>query len=133
MTLSPTQDLRKGTRVALTVDRRGVPEGTTGRVGRRLGLDLARYRVAFDNGLEVTSVVHDDLVLADEWDEFVRVREEQAEAAASGSADDGGDATVGEGGGADATDGDGGGGGAADDRLAALLAKSKAARAAKEG
>ena len=125
-----TTDLKKGTRVVATDDLPGVPEGTPGKVGDAVGLTLVRYRVDFDNGMRLTSVTHTKVVREDEWDDFRAEREAQAEAAeAPAAATDVDGAGVADGAGA----ADAEGGGATDDRLAALLARSKAARERKGG
>ena len=45
--------LRQGQRVRLTADRPGVPTGTTGLVLMVTGISWIRYRVRFDNGVEL--------------------------------------------------------------------------------
>lgn len=101
----------------------GVPEGTAGSVQGTVGFALVRHRVAFDNGRFTTSVARDRLVLEDDWDEYLAAREKaqaialEAAAAptapveAKAEAEPAGDAAP-----------------AANDRLAALAARSKAAR-----
>ncbi|MEL7209281.1 MAG: hypothetical protein AAGK32_13780 [Actinomycetota bacterium] len=125
MPITETSDLPPKTRIVATTDLPGVPEGTGGRLGRGVGLALRRYRVAFDNGTDLTSVTHFDLVKEDEWDAFVEAREaaeaeadSEPEPAEQGDAEAGGD--------------DAGDGAPVDDRLAALLAKSKAAKEKKQ-
>lgn len=125
--------LKRKTRVVLTSDLPGVPEGTAGKVGSHVGLELLRYRVAFDNGMEVAQVPSTRLVLEDEWDDVKAERERKAAAAEAGEdGEDGSDAAGGDtgeaGGGEAGGDGDAGGGAPQDDRLAALLARSKAAK-----
>jgi len=120
--ITDTSDLAPKTRIVATANLPGVPEGTAGKVGRSVGLTLTRYRVAFDNGVDITSVTHTKLVKEDEWEDYRERREageaaDQAEPAAEPAATE-----------------DGGAAGApGDDRLAALLAKSKAAKAKKLG
>lgn len=122
-----TTTLKRGTRVVAATSLPGVPEGTAGKVGRSVGMSLVRYRVAFDNGTEMNSVAHTKLVPENEWDEVLAQREHAAgEAAARADAP-----TEAAPPGTDA--GDGGGGTPADDRLARLLARSKAARETKQG
>lgn len=120
-----TSQLKKKTRIVAGTDLPGVPEGTGGKVGRTLGLTrLVRYRVVFDNGVERTSVAADDLVLEDEWDEVQAQRKADAEAAAAKAAAPADEAT-------DAPETEAKAekpASAKDDRLAALLAKSKAAK-----
>lgn len=71
-------EYRRGTRVVVTEDIPGVPEGTPGKCGRGLGFAIKRYRVRFDNDVEVISVAHSKLVPEDEWPQFLakRAREE---------------------------------------------------------
>jgi hypothetical protein len=119
MPQAETEPLPKKTRVRVTEALRGVPEGTAGTVRGVVGLAFPRHRVEFDNGHFVTSVARTNLVREADWDDFQAERAAAAEAAAkqaeapkaeAAPAEDGGDAKP------------------ADDRLAALLAKSKAAR-----
>lgn len=73
---------KRGTRVVVTEDIPGVPEGTPGKCGRGLGFAIRRYRVRFDNDVEVISVAHSKLVPEDEWPQFLARRaREQVEAA----------------------------------------------------
>ena len=71
-------EYRRGTRVVVTEDLPGVPEGTPGKCGRGLGFAIKRYRVRFDNDVEIISVAHNKLVPEDEWPQFLakRAREE---------------------------------------------------------
>ena len=115
---------KKGTRVVATEDLRGVPEGTPGNVRIPVGLTWLRYRVTFDNGADVGSVGHGKLVPEGEWENFQVNRArlaEEAEANAAAAAEAAKNAPAKE-------EAPAGGG---DDRLAALLARSKAARDAK--
>lgn len=118
-----TATLKKGTRVVVNTDLPGAPEGSAGKVGRSVGMTLTRYRVAFDNGASFNSVAASKLVPEDEWDDW-QANREQAEADAAASASAAAEAP------AEAADGDGA---PADDRLAKLLARSKAARERKAG
>ena len=120
MPTTDTTDLAKGSRVVVTSDLPGVPEGTGGKLGDAVGLTLIRYRVDFDNGESLTSVAHTRLVAEKDWEDFQAERTAAAERAQEAEA---APAPVEEA----AADGDGGGG-ATDDRLAALLARSKAAK-----
>jgi hypothetical protein len=122
-----TAPLPNKTRVRLTEDQRGVPEGTLGTVRGVVGLAFPRHRVEFDNGHFVTSVARTSLVRDAEWEQFQADRAAAAEAAAKKAAAPKAEATE-----AKADDG-GGAASPADDRLAALLAKSKAAREKKAG
>jgi len=51
-------DLRIGDRVRTTVDLHGVPGGSEGRVLLANGFNWQRYRVLFDNGVEVGDLDH---------------------------------------------------------------------------
>lgn len=127
MAATDTTTMKKGTRIVATTALPGVPEGTPGKVGHAIGMALVRYRVAFDNGTEKTSVAHTKLVPEGEWETF---REQRAKAAAEAAErkSNEGDAPK-----AEAKPDDGAGAPPVDDRLAALLAKSKAAKAKKLG
>lgn len=121
-------EFKRGTRVVVTDDIPGVPEGTGGKVGRAVGFTLARYRVRFDNKVEATSVAGDKLAKASDWEAFKIDREAErvasAEAAAAAArAPAAAPAPAVE----TADAGDSG----TDPRLAALMAKSKAAKEAK--
>ncbi|MCP3934245.1 MAG: hypothetical protein GY708_02610 [Actinomycetia bacterium] len=120
MSAAAQNQIKRGTRVVVTGDLPGVPEGTPGTAGRPVGITWARSRVEFDNGVEVGAVGLADLVLEHDWPQFQidrdkRIAEEAAKAKAAEAAD-------GE------SSGDDGGG---NDRLAALMARSKSARGAK--
>ena len=71
-------EYKRGTRVVVNENLPGVPEGTPGKCGRGLGFAIKRYRVRFDNDVEVVSVAHGKLVPEDEWPQFLakRAREE---------------------------------------------------------
>jgi hypothetical protein len=124
--ITDTSDLAPKTRIVASVNLPGVPEGTAGRVGRSVGLTLTRYRVAFDNDVDLVSVTHTNLVKEDEWDEF----REQRDADAAAEAADEEASTAAE---VEPKADDRAANSPTDDRLAALLAKSKAAKAAKAG
>ena len=116
-----TTPLPNKTRVRVTSAMAGVPEGTAGSVQGTVGFALVRHRVAFDNGRFTTSVARDRLVLEDDWDAFVAAREQEAAAALEAAAAPQVEATAEEKPAGDAAP-------AVDDRLAALAARSKAAR-----
>ena len=144
-------EYRRGTRVVVNEDLPGVPEGTPGKCGRGLGFAIKRYRVRFDNDVEVISVAHSKLVPEDEWPQFLarRAREEieaaqerariaEARAAAAESrglpaastdepAAEPAEAAAADAPAPEAPAADDGG---ADPRLAAILARSKSAREA---
>jgi hypothetical protein len=115
-----TAPLPNKTRVRVTDDLHGVPEGTVGTVRGVVGLAFPRHRVEFDTGHFVTSVARMNLVRESEWDDYQAKKAADAEAAAKEA-----EAPKAE---AAAPAEEGGGASPADDRMAALLAKSKAAR-----
>ena len=116
-----TTTLKKGSRIVVTEALPGVPEGSPGKLGRSVGMHLVRYRVAFDNGTSFNSVAHTKLVPEDQWETFQEEREAAAAKAAAGESEAAAAPAA-------AADGDGGGAAPADDRLAKMLARSKAAR-----
>ncbi len=113
---------KKGTKVIATEGLRGVPEGTRGKTSRGVGLTWFRYRVYFDNGVELGSIGQDKLVRAENWPQF-QVDREKAAVVAAKAAEDAKNAPVSAPVAAPPADAAGG-----NDRLAALMAKSKAAR-----
>ena len=113
--------LKNKTRVRVTGALRGVPEGTLGTVRGTVGLAFPRHRVQFDNGRFVTSVARMNLVPDADWDAYQKDKAAAAEAAATKAAEAPAKA-------AEAPAESGGDAAPADDRMAALLAKSKAAR-----
>ena len=115
-----TAPLKNKTRVRVTDDLHGVPAGSAGTVRGVVGLAFPRHRVEFDNGHFVTSIARMNLVPEGEWDDYQAKKAAEAEAAAKKAEAPKAEAT--------AAAEDGGSAGPADDRLAALLAKSKAAR-----
>ncbi len=139
-------EYKRGTRVIVNEDLPGVPEGTPGKCGRGLGFAIKRYRVRFDNDVEVISVAHSKLVPEDEWPQFLakraraeieaaqeRARLAEARAAAAesrglpaGSTDE--PSAQDTAAAVPAPAEPAGDDGAADPRLAAILARSKSAR-----
>jgi hypothetical protein len=124
--VAETTLLKRKTRIVAGTDLPGVPEGTGGKVGTAIGLTkLTRYRVNFDNGVERMSVAASDLVPEGDWDDVKAEREDaarkaaEAPKAAPAEAKAEADAPAGEGEKPKA---------AVDDRMAALLARSKAAK-----
>lgn len=88
--LANTTPLSRNAKVRATEDLPGVPEGTGGKVKLINGMTWLRYWVQFDNGEWLGHVDHSQIVPADEWDDFLRRREEAANAPAvesSGAAD----------------------------------------------
>ena len=144
-------EYRRGTRVVVTEDIPGVPEGTPGKCGRGLGFAIKRYRVRFDNDVEAISVAHSKLVPEDEWPQFLarkareeieaaqeraRIAEARAAAAESrglpaASTDEPASAPAAESASeAPSPEPPAGDDGGTDPRLAAMLARSKSAREA---
>ena len=82
-TATKQRPLKKGNRVIATVDLRGVPEGTAGKVKVIAGLgSWMRAWVEFDNGVWLGSISIDRLVREDDWEDFKVRRVEEAEQAA---------------------------------------------------
>ena len=117
---------KKGTRVVATDTLRGVPEGTPGNVRIAVGLTWLRYRVTFDNGVDIGSVGHNRLVEERSWPEFKSNRERLAVEAADRATETAAAAAAApkpEPAASAETASD-----PAADKLAALMARSKAAR-----
>lgn len=55
-------DLKIGDKVAAVADLEGVPRGTSGKVILANGFNWLRYRVLFDNGVELGDLDHRHLV-----------------------------------------------------------------------
>ncbi len=122
---------RKGEKVLTTRDLRGAPEGTVGKVKLINGLsDVSggspwlRYWVRFEDGSLLGHVDHQDLVRPDmlaAWHERVEAEARAAEEAANAAAAPAADVAAG---------GDSGGGSGIESMIpAALLERSKAAKA----
>ena len=62
--------LKRGAKVVVLADLRGVPRGTTGRVTMVSGLTWIRYFVDFDNGVAIASVDRSVLATPAEWREW---------------------------------------------------------------
>lgn len=80
---------KKNETVKATMDLRGVPEGTLGKVKLTNGFTWTRYWVFFDNGVELGSLDRNDIVRPEHWDEFFEQKalaEERAKAAAEAAA-----------------------------------------------
>jgi pyruvate/2-oxoglutarate dehydrogenase complex dihydrolipoamide acyltransferase (E2) component len=132
---------KKGTRVVTTSDLPGVPEGTVGTIGVGAGLVIPRYWVRFENGVEMGSIIHKRLVREKDWPAFQAARDQAAAAAAEQAARAAERAKAARAKAAEEVAADGEAqsdaeaeekpSSPADDRLAALMARSKAARAAK--
>lgn len=52
----PTIELRVGQRCIAATDLKGVPAGTAGKVQLANGYVWLRFRVAFDNGVEISNL-----------------------------------------------------------------------------
>jgi len=70
--------LKKGSRVIVAEDLRGVPEGTGGKVKVIDGFDWLRAWVEFDNGVWMGSISADKLVPEDDWEDYKVRRVEEA-------------------------------------------------------
>ena len=96
MATATAPKLKKGSRVVVTEDLRGVPEGTAGKVKVVNGLDWVRAWVEFDNGVWLGSISIDKLVDENDWEDYkvrrvedaalVEQRAEEAAAAAAAAA-----------------------------------------------
>lgn len=121
---APTLDtpFRRGEKVLTTRPLPGVPEGTQGKVKLINGFDTwVRYWVRFADGEMMGQVSHDDLVRPAQVDEWTARAKEQAEAALRSETETVADAPAAAAGGA--------GDGIASQIPAALLERSKAAKA----
>jgi hypothetical protein len=101
MAKAPTIDrFRRGETVKTLDALPGVPEGTRGRVNLVAGFAWTRYRVLFENGVDVGSLDGSTLARPKQFDEALARRDEAAEveeaAADEGEAGDGGAAGGGE-------------------------------------
>lgn len=124
---APTLDtpFRRGEKVLTTRDVAGRPDGTRGKVKLVNGLQAGwmRYWVRFDDGEIIGQVDHDDLVRPAQLQDWKDREVAQAEAAAKAEA--GNEAAAAE----PAEGGGGGGDGVASKIPAAILERSKAAKA----
>ena len=83
--------LKRGERVRLLTDLRGVPAGAEGKVAMANGFTWYRYWVRFSDGRVVGHVDHSDLVRAKDFARFLVARDREAdlaERAALTAADD---------------------------------------------
>lgn len=81
-----SKTLAPKTRVVATVDLKGVPRGTVGKVIHVQGLSWIRYWVHFDNGLRVGTLHRDKLATLDEWENRSSSGSTAVAAVASGGA-----------------------------------------------
>jgi hypothetical protein len=98
MAKAPTIDhFRRGETVKTLDALPGVPEGTRGRVELVAGFAWTRYRVLFENGVDVGSLDGSTLARPKQFDEALARRAETAEAeqAAAEESDAGADAAAG--------------------------------------
>lgn len=82
MPATATDELTVGTPVVATVEMRGVPQGSTGKVIHVQGLSWIRYWVWFDNGQRVGTLGRTKLATPAEWER----RHDVVEPAAASSA-----------------------------------------------
>jgi hypothetical protein len=114
-------DLDRHDKVRANIDLPGVPAGTRGKVLQKVGVTWIRYRVLFDNGVEIGTLDGRHLVRPKEFVPLDQRVEEEAPTEGGGAGD----------GGAAAADEGGGAGGGADNPYgvpAHLLERSKKAR-----
>jgi hypothetical protein len=71
---------RRNEKVRALDDLPGVPQGMTGRVELVAGFTWIRYRVAFDNGVDLGSIEGRHLARAKQYEAALRQREEAASA-----------------------------------------------------
>lgn len=124
------KSLSTKSRVVAARDLVGVPEGTGGRIELVNGLTWIRYWVQFDNGVWLGSVDGDAVVAEEDWEDHLERRAAaQARAAEEASRPKAEAAPA-----AAAPSGDAAPADAATSRIpAALLARSQAAKAKKQG
>lgn len=72
---------RRNDRVKTTVELPSVPKGTLGKVKLVNGIDWQRVWVFFDNGAQVGSLDHRQLVRPEYWDRYFQDQQEAAELA----------------------------------------------------
>ena len=77
-----SDDLRRHEKVVAAKDIPGVPVGTKGKVFLVDGITWIRYRVLFDNGVEIGSLNRSVLMRRKEWDELEQERRAEERAAA---------------------------------------------------
>jgi regulator of protease activity HflC (stomatin/prohibitin superfamily) len=97
MAKAPTIDrFRRGETVKTLDALPGVPEGTRGRVELVAGFAWTRYRVLFENGVDVGSLDGSSLARPKQFDEALarRAEAEQAEEAAAEESEAGGGAAA---------------------------------------
>jgi hypothetical protein len=102
----PPDEFKRNERVKTLDALPGVPQGTTGRVYLVDGFAWTRYRVLFDNGIDVGSLDGSSLARRRDYEAALDRRSRAAaaeEAAATSSASGAGDAGAGDGGGGDKT------------------------------
>ncbi len=83
--------LKRKQKVVATTDLRGVPEGTKGKVLLVNGFEWIRYRVLFDNGVDIGTLDRKYVGTADEYADLVDKRAsgyfDEAEASDAGDGD----------------------------------------------
>jgi hypothetical protein len=90
-------DLDRHDKVRANIDLPGVPAGTRGKVLQKTGVTWIRYRVLFDNGVEVGLLDGRHLVKPKEFvpvDQRVAVEKAEAAPDAAAGGDDGGGAAA---------------------------------------
>lgn len=97
--------LKRKQKVVATTDLPGVPEGTKGKVLLVNGFDWIRYRVLFDNGVDIGTLDRKYVATADEYTDLIEKRangffdrvqssDTAGDGAAEEAADDGGEGAV---------------------------------------
>jgi hypothetical protein len=74
MATSAHDPLKRHEKVVAAVDLPGVPVGTPGKVFLVSGVTWIRYRVRFENDVEIGTLDREVLVRRDEWAEQERLR-----------------------------------------------------------
>lgn len=76
-------ELRVRDKVVAAEDMPGVPAGTPGRVILKNGFRWIRYRVLFENGVDIGSLDRSQLALRKEWEQ----RQKELSASSTGASD----------------------------------------------
>jgi hypothetical protein len=80
----PSDRFRRHEKVVAAVDLPGVPAGTPGKVFLASGIDWIRYRVRFENGVEIGTLDRAALAGKAEWAEREQEQRRAERAAALG-------------------------------------------------
>ena len=85
MATATLNTLAPKTRVVATVDMKGVPRGTTGKVIFVQGLSWIRYWVLFDNGIRVGTLDRSKLATLADWENRASAASAEVVAVAGGA------------------------------------------------